>query len=175
MTHWCLHCSWIVLHRAKDISASHTVMPVRGLSSHKEPRWDRSRTADLNRPKGCSTSCVVSCSAIKLGELAMRTAATQGLSGRTGQQMRSNCTMHHLFCILLLSLLIEPSLSQPMTSTFFQFSPSSHWQKEGEWKAVWCWAACQVKPQQTITKFSQIFCSTGHWFGYKYLATFLIV
>jgi len=36
-----------VLHRAKDISVPHAILPVRGLGAHKDLGGDR-RTTDLN-------------------------------------------------------------------------------------------------------------------------------
>lgn len=47
-------CCWAVLRRAKVISASCTALPVRGLEQYRELGGDRTRTADLYWPKGCS-------------------------------------------------------------------------------------------------------------------------
>ena len=45
-----------LLHRDKDISPSHTALPVRGPRLHMKLGGNRTGTADLNLPKGYSIS-----------------------------------------------------------------------------------------------------------------------
>ena len=57
ITHQCFSYGWAVLYRAKDIPVSQFLVlscKWRWLRGHKELGWDRSRTADLNWPKGYS-------------------------------------------------------------------------------------------------------------------------
>ena len=61
ITHQCFSCHWAVLHRAEDISVSPSLFcpTSKGAWGHTELGRDRTRTGDLNCPKGHSIPCSV--------------------------------------------------------------------------------------------------------------------
>jgi len=54
LIHQCFSCCRALLHKIKDVSASHTALPAKSLGMHKELGGDRTGTADPNWPKECS-------------------------------------------------------------------------------------------------------------------------
>ena len=148
---------------SEDISSSCTC-PSRGLAEHKELGEDRSRIADLNWPKGYSISYGTMWKHYKTegswlgGRHYSRTGwAFVGMWWAIALCITCFTYIYTHVCIIIicaisvfifwLSFYLNPQV-QPI---FYQFFPPSHCEVVSEWKAVWCFAVCWVKPQQFFT------------------------
>lgn len=121
--HGCFSCCSIVLHRTKNVSASHAALCEsegvqrvgRGQNQHS---WQK-LAKEMSHTIWCGKKC----------------------------HMVWN-TLWMLYIPISISCPIKLSLSQPMSSIFYQILSPSQWGWRNEWTAVWCSAACQGKPRK---------------------------
>lgn len=132
---------WAVLHRDKEVSASPTVLPARGLWGRSDLERDRTRTADLHWKKGYSTPYGAMLNYKAGGSWLGWETSAWGLPGHwsvSGEQL--HCTSFVLYILYYYYhpfwfCLIKLSLSQSTGSTFFFLILSCipTWGAGGKW------------------------------------------
>lgn len=102
IAHWCFSCCWaeMSLHRAKDISAFHAVLPARVWGAEGAGR------EQICWPKGYSIH-TVSCRTIQVGELGW--GAAQGMAGHwlaDGEWLHCASLVSYIIIVVLVVIIL---------------------------------------------------------------------
>jgi len=149
ITHQCFSCCWAVLTWSQGLSDSHAVWPVRSWRCTRS--WKGTEQGQLTQTHQRDIPYhTAPFWTVKLwGGLLLL-----GDWMDTSQQVVSNGTVHHSFCMFFYhccyySFTFCPiKLLLPQPISFCLFSSSLSRPTGDQWTAAWCWAACRVKPQQ---------------------------